>query len=112
MDYAILWKIFRDLFRIDRNHYGQTKVLTLAHDIDRSLLLDGKYYSPLVDTVEDDLRPYAIRCVSIARIISTVKGDLSYGNVHSPEGAFARALLCKRLKGLFSRGRYPFSRME
>ena len=112
MDYAIVRKIIRDCLRIDEVRYGKTKVLTLAHDNDRSLLYKGKYYSPLVDTIEDELRVAGIRCVSVSRIISTIKGDAAYGNVISPEGSFARALVTKRLKGVLQRGRYSYSRME
>lgn len=106
-------KIFFDLFRIDKINYGKTNILTTAHDTDRSYLIDGKYYSPLIDTIEGDV--YKItgqRCISIARIISEIKGDKSYGNVYSPEGRFARALLSKRIKGILKRGEYPYSNME
>lgn len=112
MDYSIIRKIFLDCFKFDRIDYEPTKVLTLAHDNDRSLLHNGKYYSPLVDTIEDDLAKRGVKCVSVARIISRVKGPLSYGNARSPEGHFARALVLKRLKALFVKGRYPYSTFE
>lgn len=112
MDYSILRKIIRDCFRIDRINYEQTKVLTVAHDNDRSLLYNGKYYSPLIDTMEDDLAKRGIQCISIARIISRIKGSLSHGKVRSPEGRFARALVIKRFIGLISKGKYPYSYME
>ncbi len=112
MDYALIRKIIRDSVRIDHVRYACTEVVTIAHDNDRSLLYDGKYYSPLIDTIEDDLARLGIRCQSIARIISTIKGHIAYGNVVSPDGAFARALISKRVKSLFSRGKYPFSQME
>ena len=112
MDYAIVRKILLDCFKIDTIDYEQTRVLTVAHDNDRSLLHEGKYYSPLVDTMEDDLARRGVRCVSIARIISRIKGNLSYGNARSPEGRFARALVAKRLAGYFSREHYPFSGLE
>lgn len=112
MDHNIIKKILLDCFKIDTIDYERTRILTLAHDNDRSLFYNGKYYSPLVDTIEDDLARADVRCVSVARIISAIKGDLSYGNARSPEGRFARALVMKRLKGLFVRGRYPYSHME
>lgn len=105
-------KIARDLFRIERIDYDRCDVLTVAHDNDRHLLLGDKYYSPLIDTLEERLAPLGVKCVSVARIISTIKGDSAYGDVRSPEGGFARALVTKRLKGVLLRGRYPFSRME
>lgn len=113
MDWSLAFKILRDCFRWDRVNYPRAEVLTVAHDTDRSLLHEGRWYSPLVDTLEDDLRARGVRCVSVARIISRIKGDLAYGKALSPEGAFARALVVKRLIGLLRRGgAYPYSQME
>lgn len=112
MDFKIIKKIFFDTFKIDQIKYGESTVLTFAHDNDRSFLYNGKYYSPLIDTLEDDLKEKGLSCISIARIASTVKGDISYGNVHSPEGGFARALLVKRFYSLFAKKKYPYSYME
>ena len=55
MDYAIVRKILVDCLRRDREDYPRSNVLTVAHDNDRSLLHRGKFYSPLIDTIEDDL---------------------------------------------------------
>lgn len=113
MDFKIIRKILIDFFRFDRPEYPKADVLTVAHDNDRSFLLsNGKYYSPLIDTIEDDLAALGVSCVSIARVISTIKGEYSYGNVYSPEGRFARALISKRIKGVLFRGRYPYSVSE
>lgn len=112
MDYVIIKKIFLDCLKIDSQTYPRVPVLTVAHDNDRSLIYKGKYYSPLINTMEDDLAKLDIYCISVARIISTIKGELSYGRVFSPEGRFARALVKKRLKGIFFRGKYPFSESE
>jgi len=112
MDIAIVLKIVRDVFRVDKPEYARADVLTLAHDNDRSFLHGGKWYSPLIDTIEDDLRARGARCLSVARIISRIKGDLAYGDVVSPEGAFARALVVKRLMGRLRPAGYPYSGME
>lgn len=112
MDYKTLRKIFFDCFKIDVPVDGSAQVLTVANDNSRSVLHAGKFYSPLIDTVEDDLASKGVRCISISRIASTIKGELSYGNVYAPDGGFARALLQKRLAGLFARDRYPYSRWE
>ncbi|MEX0142998.1 hypothetical protein D3C87_552650 [compost metagenome] len=112
MDYAIIKKIMLDCFKIEKIRYDEVPVLTVAHDNDRSLLHKGKYYSPLIDTMEDDLAQRGVACISVARIISTVKGELSYARVYSPEGAFARALVVKRLLAKFTRAAYPYSAME
>jgi hypothetical protein len=112
MDYSVIRKIARDAFRLDKIDYEPAEVITVAHDTDRSFLHEGKFYSPIVDTTQEQLEKLGVHCVSIARIISTIKGDISFGNARSPEGGFARALLGKRLKGLLKRGAYPFSNME
>lgn len=112
MDFKIIGKIARDALRVDRVSYTKSEILTVAHDNDRSYNYNGKYYSPLIDTIEDDLGRHGVRCQSVARIISTIKGDLSYGNVVSPEGGFARALVRKRASGLLKRGAYAYSKSE
>lgn len=113
MDYAIARKILRDLVRVDRFDYPASRVLSVAHDNDRSLRHGGRWYSPLIDTMEDDLRARGTPCLSVARIISRIKGEAAYAHVVSPEGAFARALLTKRLKARFTPAhRYPYSGLE
>lgn len=112
MDLKLLKKLLRDVWRIDDVAYPHVKVLTVAHDTDRSYLYEGRWYSPVMDTIEDDLREQGVSCVSVARVISEIKGDKAYGHVLSPEGGFARALIGKRIKSLFQRGRYAFSWQE
>jgi hypothetical protein len=112
MDIKLLKKIFFDFFIIDKIDYGKCKILTIAHDTDRGYIVDGKYYSPLVDTIEDKLAENNLKCISIARIISSIKGDLSYANVQSPDGRFARALLVKRIKGFLFKNKYAYSNLE
>lgn len=113
MDYKIVAKVLLDAFKIDRIDYPTCDVLTFACDNDRYIDLDGKMYSPLINTIEDRLSLKGLSCTSISRIASVIKGDLSCGRVYSPEGAFARAMIIKRLKGLLTKnGRYPFSHME
>jgi len=112
MDYSMLAKILVDCFRFESIDYPPSKVVTTAHDNDRNLLYKGRYYSPLIDTIEDDLRARGIECQSIARIASRIKGPLAHGRANSPEGRFARALMAKRLLGVLRRGQYPYSGME
>ena len=72
MDTTIVRKVLLDCFKIDSPSYPRTSVLSVAHDNDRSLLHKGRYYSPLIDTIEDDLAAAGVRCVSVARIISAI----------------------------------------
>jgi hypothetical protein len=112
MDAKLLVKILRDCFRLDSIKYPNADVLTLAHDNDRSLEIDSRWYSPLVNTLEDDLSARGVRSISIARIISRIKGDRAFGSVYSPEGAFARALVIKRISGVIIGNIYPYSTYE
>lgn len=112
LDYTIVRKIIRDCFRSDKSIDISVPVVTVANDNSRSLYYRGKHYSPLVDTLEDDLAAEGIKCLGVSRIISRFKGDLSHGTVYSPEGGFARALLQKRLLAALRRDDYPYSKME
>lgn len=113
MDIKLVQKILVDLFKIDSYKYGKAQVLTFACDSNRYIDYEGKKYSPLINTVEDSLAQQNVSCISITRIASRIKGGLSHGHVFSPEGAFARALVLKRLKGLLLRkGQYPYSYYE
>ena len=113
MDWKIVRKIARDAIRHDRVTYARCHVLTTAHDNDRSFVLpDGRHYSPLIDTLEDRLAGHGVTTLSVARIISTIKGPSAYAHVVSPEGAFARALLTKRVRAVWNRSEYAYSRAE
>jgi hypothetical protein len=85
--------------------------LTVAGDNSRSLNINGKFYSPLIDTMQEVMESAGISTLSIARIISKIKGDKSFGRVYAPDGQFARALIQKRLISLFTKA-YPYSSFE
>jgi hypothetical protein len=112
MDLPMAVKILTDLVKIDNIKLPSADILTVAHDNVRNVFYEGRWYSPLIDSIEDELAVLNIESVSVARIVSRIKGNKAYGNVFSPEGAFARALISKRLKSLIYRNQYPFSNME
>ncbi len=113
LDLTMVRKVLRDCIRVDADRYPASRVVTVAHDTDRSLrLADGRWYSPLIDTIEDDLARLGVGCVSFARVASAIKGESAYGKVYAPEGRFARALIAKRIKALIWPGRYPYSHAE
>src|SRR5690606_38495248 len=66
MELNIIGKILRDAIRIDRINWPQAPVLTVAHDIDRSYEYQGRWYAPLVSTIEDDLAREGLASVSVA----------------------------------------------
>ncbi len=100
-----------DCFKAGHPDYPKSDVLTFACDNDRYIDFNGKKYSPLIDTLEDDLKNLGLTTTSVTRIASIIKGDISYGNALSPEGPFARAMILKRLKAMITNG-YPFSHYE
>lgn len=112
MDYKLVFNVFRDLFKKDSINYGKCDVLTVANDTDRSFILDGKAYSPHIDSIEYDLGRAGIKCISISRIASDLIGDKAFGEVYSPKGGFARALLTKRIKAFLLPKKYPYSNLE
>ncbi|NIY83309.1 hypothetical protein [Vibrio hepatarius] len=111
MDIKLIRKVILDCLKVGHPSYPKSDVLTFACDNDRYIDFNGKKYSPLIDTLEDDLNKLGLTTVSITRIASTIKGDISYGNALSPEGPFARAMILKRLKGMTTSD-YPFSHYE
>ena len=112
MDANVIKKIIGDLFRTRFETPMPCDVLTFACDTDRSVIIDGKAYSPIIDTIEFALVEQGLKCSSVARIASRLKGDRAFGNVVSPDGAFARALVSKRMKKTFAGKGYPFSVYE
>ncbi len=112
-DLTMIMKVLRDCLRVDKERYPLSRIVTVAHDTDRSLRLeDGRWYSPLIDSIEDDLARLGVDCISFARVASSIKGPTAYGKVYAPEGRFARALIGKRISAFFRRGRYPYSYAE
>lgn len=113
MDLKIILKVLIDSLKIDSIDLPKCDVLTFACDNDRYIKYNGKMYSPLINTVEDRLKEWGLSSVSITRIASTIKGNLSHGFVFSPEGKFSRAMIFKRIKSLFlPKDKYSFSWME
>jgi hypothetical protein len=113
MDFKIILKVLIDSLKIDLIDLPKCDVLTFACDNDRYINYNGKMYSPLINTIEDELKERNLFSVSITRIASTIKGELSHGFVYSPEGKFSRAMICKRIKAIFlPKNKYSFSWME
>ena len=52
MDANVIKKIIGDLFRTRFETPMPCDVLTFACDTDRSVIIDGKAYSPIIDTIE------------------------------------------------------------
>jgi hypothetical protein len=82
----------KNLLRLDRvSSIPESKIMFVAHDVDRGFIFDGKAYSQLVDSVAEHLNIQ--NCVTIASPFSSITGDLAYGTVFSVNGMFARGIL-------------------
>lgn len=109
---SVVKKLVRDVFRTKFPNLPQADVLTFAIDCDRYIEFEGKYYSPLINTLEESFERRGLECISISRVNSEKKEEKTHGRVYSPEGAFARALLFKRFRSLFNKNKYTYSNYE
>lgn len=73
------WQMFR--FGGLVNHKQLLKkcdILFICHDVDRTIKLEGKAYSPLIDSVRDDFESRGFNCLSIAHVGSIFTGNKGY----------------------------------
>lgn len=54
--------------------------LLFCHDVDRGVSFRGKAYSPLIDSIREELEAISISCQSIAHSGSELVGGRAYGN--------------------------------
>ena len=91
------FKILSQLFRrADWKDLTKADILAVRHDDDCGQLIDGKYYSPMIDSLLDEVRGAAV--LTVASPYSYRIGAASYAGALSFNGAFARELLVKRLR--------------
>lgn len=90
-------------------------VLLLCHDVDRSLSLNGKAYSPLIDSVRKDLEIRGLRCSSIAHFGSKITKEKGYGNPISFNSTYFLYRILKKVSNFFglpiAYKNDPFTRM-
>lgn len=91
------FKILSQLFRrADWKDLEKADILAVRHDDDCGQLIDGKYYSPMIDSLLDEVREAAV--LTVASPYSYRVGAASYAGALSFNGAFARELFVKRLR--------------
>lgn len=93
----ILSQLFR---RADWRHLAKADILAVRHDDDCGQLIDGKYYSPLIDSILDELRMHT--ALTVASPYSYRIKDSSHAGALNFNGAFVRELLAKRLRSKLS----------
>lgn len=90
-------KVLSQLFlRADWRRLSKADILAIRHDNDAGQLIDGRYYSPLIDSIADEIE--GCRILTIASPYSYRVKTKSYAGALSFNGAFAREQLAKRLK--------------
>lgn len=57
-----------------------SEVLLFCHDANRGVYFRGKAYSPLIDSLRDELELLGYNCQSIANVGSQLVGDKAYGS--------------------------------
>jgi hypothetical protein len=58
----------------------QADVLLICHDVDRGINFRGKAYSPLIDSVREDLENRGLRCQVVAHPWSCLVGSRAWGS--------------------------------
>lgn len=74
--------------------------LLLCGDANRGITLNGQAYSPLIDSLKDEIESHGYTCITIAKPWSRLVGDKAYG---SPIAINKSYLKVKMKQKLFSR---------
>ena len=64
----------------DLSNLTSCDVLFFCHDVDRGVSLKNQAYSPLIDSVREELEARGLRCQSIALPFSVLTGAKGYGS--------------------------------
>lgn len=96
MDYKKINKILKELrflheVKADTLKKVEVDVIVLCHDNHRSLKFNNKRYSPLTDSIIDDLRDKGSTVISYGLPYSILTGDDSYSSPLSLNREFVRA---------------------
>lgn len=76
-------------------------VLLFGHDVDRPIDLSDKAYSPLLDSISEDLESRGLSCMSIAHFGSLLTGKKGYGEPVSFNYAYIWYRLTRKVLNLF-----------
>lgn len=91
----ILAQLFR---RADWASLTKADILAVRHDDHCGQLIDGKYYSPMIDSLLDEVKEAPV--LTVASPYSHRIGAASHRYALGFNGAFARELLVKRLRSM------------
>lgn len=73
-------KILRDInFKDSINDLKECDILFFCHDVDRSIVLNNRAYSPLIDSIRDELEHLGYNCESVSLPWSVLTGNKAHG---------------------------------
>lgn len=84
---------FKYLFQFNNFRIRKTDVIVLCHDDHRQVYFKRLKYSPLTDSICDELMSGGKSVMTYALPYSNIAGDISYRNPESLNGEYARARL-------------------
>lgn len=73
-------------------------ILFICHDVDRSLNLNSKAYSPIIDSILEDLQNLGLNCKSFALPLSELTGKKAFNNPYSANRFYLLTRLISKLK--------------
>jgi len=85
----------------DLNKISHCDVLLYCHDANRGLNINGKAYSPLIDSIREKLEADGFSCITIAKPMSKLTGELAYGAALSINRPFIFSLMLKLPLSIF-----------
>ena len=88
-------------FLDDVNSLQKCDVLFICHDVDRSMVVEGRAYSPLIDSVRQDFEELGFLCNSVALPWSKLTCSKSYGHPAALNRSYLFFLFCLKISALF-----------
>lgn len=70
----------KNTFKDGVSNIKKTDILFFCHDVDRGLSLEGKAYSPIIDSLKEEAEKQGFKTITIARPWSKITDDKGYGN--------------------------------
>ncbi|MFD3394326.1 hypothetical protein U0R10_06815 [Aquirufa sp. OSTEICH-129V] len=97
-DLIKVFNFVKYLFSVnEKKNLIHSEVLFICGDSSRTILIENKRYSHLVDTLNEKLFSLNINTLTIASPPAIIFGDDAFGNVHSINGLYFRARLVKNI---------------
>ena len=77
---------------------GKCDILFICHDVDRSLSLNNKAYSPIIDSILEDFQNLELNCKTFALPLSELTGNKAFNYPYSANRFYLFTRLISKLK--------------